>query len=109
MFGKKDEYKNILLFKKGNALVSVSSGWPYKWALRKKRPGHMLYCYKDYGRQRRRRVVNTDCFGNSSKSQGSETFVAEKNYKLAIYFVQGSNTGKRKTGLQSNISRYSAS
>ena len=58
MFGKKDEYKNILLFKKGNALVSVSSGWPYKWALRKKRPGHMLYCYKDYGRQRRRRVVN---------------------------------------------------
>ena len=36
MFGKKDEYKNILLFKKGNALVSLSSGWPYKWALRKK-------------------------------------------------------------------------
>ena len=35
MFGKKDEYRNILLFKKGNALVSVSSGWPYKWALRK--------------------------------------------------------------------------
>ena len=81
MFGKKDEYKNILLFKKGNALVSVSSGWPYKWAVRKKRPGHMLYCYKDYGRQRRRRVVNTDCFGNSSKSQGSETFVAEKKLK----------------------------
>ena len=43
----------------------------------------------------------------ASKSQGSETFVAEKNI-LNGYIVQGSNTG-RKADLKSNISRYSAS
>ena len=42
------------------------------------------------------------------KSQGSETFVPEKIYILNGHIVQGSKTG-RKTGLKSNISRYSAS
>ena len=39
----------------------------------------------------------------ASKSQGSETFVAEKKL-FNGYIVQGSKTG-RKTDLKSNISR----
>ena len=46
-----------------------------------KRPGHILYWYKDYGRQRGRRVGKM----TAAKSQwGSEIFVAEKNYLMAI-------------------------
>ena len=42
-----------------------------KWALlKKKRPGYMLHWYKDYGRQRGRRVGTM----TAPKSQGSETW-----------------------------------
>ena len=86
MFGKKGWVKKTFYFLKrnysrtwlirtirGNASVSVIRGLSEK-----KRPGHMLYWYKDYGRQRGRRVGTM----TAAKSQpGSETFIAEKNIK----------------------------